>query len=31
VANYTAFKSFSAVRTGESFGLRWPDVDLPEM
>ena len=27
----TAFKSFSAVRTGESFGLRWPDVDLPEM
>lgn len=29
VLNYTAFKFFTGVRTGESFGLRWPNVDLP--
>lgn len=28
VANYTAFKFFTGLRTGESFGLRWPNVDL---
>jgi integrase len=28
VVNYTAFKFFSGLRTGESFGLRWPNVDL---
>lgn len=29
VANYTDFKFFTGVRTAESFGLRWPNVDLP--
>lgn len=28
VANYTAAKFFTGMRTGESFGLRWPSVDL---
>lgn len=28
VANYTAAKFFTGMRTGESFGLRWPNVDL---
>lgn len=28
VANFTRFKFFSGVRTGESFGLRWANVDL---
>lgn len=28
VANYTAFKFFTGLRTGESFGLRWSNVDL---
>lgn len=29
VWNYTEFKFFTGLRTGESFGLRWPNVDLP--
>jgi integrase len=28
VAEYTTFKFFTGLRTGESFGLRWPNVDL---
>lgn len=28
VVNFAAFKFYSGVRTGESFGLRWPSVDL---
>lgn len=28
VANFTAFKFFSGLRTGEAFGLRWANVDL---
>lgn len=28
VAGYTAFKFFTGLRTSESFGLRWPNVDL---
>lgn len=28
VANYTAFKFYTGLRTSESFGLRWPSVDL---
>lgn len=27
--NYTEFKFFTGLRTGESFGIRWPNVDLP--
>ena len=29
VANYVEFKFFTGLRTSESFGLRWPSVDLP--
>jgi integrase len=29
VANYTALKFFTGLRTGESFGLRWPNIDSP--
>jgi integrase len=29
VANYVEFKFFTGLRTSESFGLRWPNVDLP--
>lgn len=29
VANYTEFRFFTGVRTSESAGLRWPNVDLP--
>jgi integrase len=29
VANYTEAKFYTGLRTGESFGLRWPDVSLP--
>jgi integrase len=29
VANYMEFKFFTGLRTSESFGLRWPNVDLP--
>jgi integrase len=28
VANYTACKFFTGLRTGESFGLKWANVDL---
>jgi integrase len=28
VARFVEFKFFSGVRTGEAFGLRWPNVDL---
>lgn len=28
VANYTAAKFYTGLRTSESFGLRWPSVDL---
>lgn len=28
VGNYVAAKFFTGLRTGESFGLRWPQVDL---
>jgi integrase len=28
VANYVEAKFFTGLRTGESFGLRWPNVDL---
>lgn len=28
VASYTAAKFFTGMRSGESFGLRWPNVDL---
>jgi integrase len=28
VANYATFKFFTGLRTGESFGLKWPNVDL---
>ncbi len=28
VVNFTRFKFFSGVRTGEAFGLRWTSVDL---
>jgi integrase len=28
VARYTEFKFFTGLRTSESFGLRWPNVDL---
>lgn len=28
VGNYVAGKFFTGLRTGESFGLRWPNVDL---
>jgi integrase len=28
VTNYVAAKFFTGLRTGESFGLRWPSVDL---
>lgn len=29
VVNYTEFRFFTGVRTSESAGLRWPNVDLP--
>lgn len=29
IVNYDEFKFFSGLRTSESFGLRWQDVDLP--
>jgi integrase len=29
VANYAEFKFFTGLRTAESFGLRWHNVDLP--
>lgn len=29
VANYTEFRFFTGVRTSESAGLKWPNVDLP--
>jgi integrase len=29
VANYTAFRFYTGVRTSEIAGLRWPNVDLP--
>lgn len=29
IVNYVEFKFFSGLRTSESFGLRWQDVDLP--
>ncbi len=29
VVNYEEFKFFTGLRTSESFGLRWPNVDLP--
>lgn len=28
IANYTAFKFYTGLRTSESFGLRWSSVDL---
>jgi len=28
VSNYVEFKFFTGLRTSESFGLRWPNVDL---
>lgn len=28
VADFTEFKFFTGLRTGEAFGLRWPNVDL---
>lgn len=30
IVNYVEFKFFSGLRTSESFGLRWQDVDLPD-